>query len=133
MKIFAIRDRIMNYFDAPFVAHTTNQVKGAISNELAKGEKIDWAQAPHHFELYELGEIDDQGNIKVEKQLITSLDSLIRPSVRKRDDGETDTSPTLESSLPIPPRGFDSKGRPEAGTGPGTPQTGAIAPETPPR
>lgn len=98
MKIYAIRDRLIDYFQQPFVGPNDNAVKASLSNHISNPEATDAiAQAPHHFEIWELGEVHEDGHIEPSQKLVCDCSSLIRPSVRTGRAGEprsgTDSSP----------------------------------------
>lgn len=84
MRIYAIRDRMINYYLTPFAAHTDREVQASIATAINNPESLDAiAQAPHHFEIWILGEIDEDGNLKEHKELLATCDSLIRPGLRE--------------------------------------------------
>lgn len=79
MKIYAVRDRMIDYFLTPFAAPNDQEVMASLSNEINRPDNINAiAQAPHHFELYLLGEIDENGTIFPKKELICDCSSLVR-------------------------------------------------------
>lgn len=80
MKIYAVRDRMIDYFLMPFAAPSDNEVMASLSNEINRPDNINAiAQAPHHFELYQLGEIDENGTIFPKKELVCDCSNLVRP------------------------------------------------------
>lgn len=99
MKIYAIRDRLLDYYQQPFIAQDDKPVLGAISNQLHNGNNLDWQNAPHHFEVWRLGQVTQEGFIEQDRELLATLDSLIRPDLRRpnRVPGVTESE--------IPPEG----------------------------
>lgn len=99
---------MLNYFRQPFLAPNDNEVQAAISVQMIKGEQLDWQNAPNHFELYSLGGVDqEEGTIEVDKQLICTLDSLIRPDLRTnpgRGSGEGSPAAPQDPRLSPPQR-----------------------------
>lgn len=99
MRIYAIRDRLLDYFQQPFIAQGDKPVLGAISNQLHNGGNIDWQNAPHHFEIWRLGKVNEEGHIEQDRELIATLDSLVRADLR-----HPNRKPGVEESE-IPPSG----------------------------
>lgn len=84
MKVFAIKDRLIDYFMQPFVAHDEKGVMAAIANVInTEPYKDAISQAPHHFEIWRLGEIDEDGHLHTSKELIAGCESLIRGDQRR--------------------------------------------------
>jgi len=79
---------MIDYFMVPFAAPSENEAMASISHEVNR-EDISAAiqNAPHHFELYSLGEIDDNGIINPKKELICDCSSLVRA---KRQPAESE-------------------------------------------
>lgn len=90
MKIYAIKDRLIEYFQQPFVGPTDKQVQAAISVAINNPEAMNaLSQAPHHFELWQLGEIDEEtGRITPRQELVCDCSVLVRGGVRGADTGE---------------------------------------------
>lgn len=87
MKIYAIRDRLIDYFMQPFFGPDDKNVLASVARLVNQGEVTsDIAQAPHHFEVWTLGYITEEGSIVAEKQFLTDCTSLIRPGVRTRGE-----------------------------------------------
>jgi len=78
VKIYALRDRLLNYFLAPFAAPGDLEVLGSVSNLVANGDTQGLQQAPHHFEVWRLGEVTADGNIVASKELLAGCESLVR-------------------------------------------------------
>lgn len=88
MKIYAVRDRLINYYMNPFAAPDDQNVMAAVSSQISNPEdKSALAQAPHHFEIWSLGELKEDGHIEAKKEWIADCASLIRTGVRKTEPG----------------------------------------------
>jgi len=86
MKIYAIRDRMLDFYLTPFVAEDEPKVVMHSLAELInnKESKHAVAQAPHHFELWTLGEINQEtGGITRTPELVADCASLVRRDVRQ--------------------------------------------------
>lgn len=85
MRIFAIRDRLLDYFMTPFAAPESKAVMASLSNMINNPETADAiAQAPHHYEIWQLGVVNEDGHITAEQTLICDCASLVRERVRAR-------------------------------------------------
>lgn len=82
MKIYAIRDRLLDYYQQPFIAQDDKPVLAAVSNQLHNGANLDWQNAPHHFEIWRLGKVTEEGHLEQNRELLATLDSLIRNDLR---------------------------------------------------
>lgn len=79
MKIYAIYDRMIGYYQQPFIAHNDKHVLAALATTInSEDPQNAIAQAPHQFDLYEIATIEEDLEIKAEKKFITTLDSLNR-------------------------------------------------------
>lgn len=84
MKIYAIRDILLDYFMVPFAAPGDKEVMSAVAIQVNRVEENNAvSQAPQHFELWELAILDEEGRITPTRALVCSLNSLVRGSVRK--------------------------------------------------
>lgn len=88
MKIYALRDRLLNYFLPPFVAPEDNQVKASLANVVNSGDPTGLAQAPQHFELWRLGEVTPEGHVLGGKELLCDCHALIRAEPAKLEPGQ---------------------------------------------
>jgi len=108
MKVFAIKDRLIDYFMQPFVAHDEKGVMAAIANVInTEPYKDAIAQAPHHFEIWRLGEVDENGHLHTSKELIAGCESLIRPPV---DAGRSLESREIAGQVQRTPQGANGAG-----------------------
>lgn len=82
MKIIAIKDRLVDYFQVPMVVHREQDVYAAIAKDLNGEAQSEIAHAPDHFEIWLLGELGEQGVITPRREFLISCNSLIRPGVR---------------------------------------------------
>ncbi|QXP07994.1 MAG: nonstructural protein [Arizlama microvirus] len=126
MKIYAVRDRLLDYYMQPFAGPDDKAVLASIAKIInSQGEQSDIAQAPHHFEVWELGEIDQEGHINPTRKLIADCAALIRPGIRERDvRGRPEDGPTAEIS-----RGKTPSTYPDARAAERPPQAAAPATE----
>lgn len=84
MRIFAVRDRLIDYYMQPFAAPGVKDVLAALANQVNtenQGNAI--YQAPHHFEVWQLGIVSEDGHITPEREFIADLSSLVRAGVRQ--------------------------------------------------
>lgn len=79
MKIFALRDRLIDYFMPPFVAGDDKEVMAMLARVVNGTETVPVATAPHQFELWRLGEIDDRGHVTASRTYICDAAALVRP------------------------------------------------------
>lgn len=106
-KLYAIRDRLLDYYMPPFVGPTDVQVLAAIAESVNNEEnRHALAKTPQHFEVWRLAEINEHdGTVETSKELITDCSSLVRPSVRRDQDDITATGeirPPLSGSRGAP-------------------------------
>lgn len=95
MNIYAVRDRLIDYYQTPFTGPGDNEVKAALARMINHGETTsDIAQAPQHFELWHLGKVTDEGQLIAERYLVCDADSLVRTGVRRSTDGAAAEAPT---------------------------------------
>lgn len=94
-KLYAIRDRLLDYFMQPFAGPGDKAVLAAVAIQInSQGETNAIAQTPQHFEVWRLAEIDEQtGQVGGERELIADCASLVRPNLRQgRDTGAEEIS-----------------------------------------
>lgn len=85
MKIYAIKDRLIDYFMQPFFGPDDKNVFASVARLVNEGELTsDIAQAPHHFEIWRLGEINEEGHIEAKREFLADCSSLIRTGIRQR-------------------------------------------------
>lgn len=98
MRIYAIKDRLIDYFMQPFVGPDDKSVLASVARLVNQGEVTsDIAQAPHQFEVWCLGIVQEDGTLTPERQYLGDCSSLIRSGIRQgrgnqRGDAETATS-----------------------------------------
>jgi len=78
VKLYAVKDRMIDYFMVPFPAPDDNQALAGVAEAVNGERQSAISQAPHHFEVYLLGEIDEHGTIFPKKELICDCSSLVR-------------------------------------------------------
>lgn len=90
MNIYALKDRMIDYFLAPFAAAKDQDVMAAISQRINNVSDQDpLAQAPHHFELWRLGQVTDQGHLEANREFLADCSTLIRPRRQPTESGAT--------------------------------------------
>jgi len=95
VNIYAIRDRLLNYFMRPFVGDGDKQVLAAVAKGVNSEERnVEIAQAPHHFEVWRLATLDEDGHVVVSREFLADCSSLVRASVRETDQ-PTANSPAI--------------------------------------
>lgn len=78
LNIYALRDRLVGYYLQPFCAPDDNNVKAALANIVNQGEKDAISQAPHHFEIWRLGKVTEEGDLVPGKEYVCGCQDLIR-------------------------------------------------------
>lgn len=79
MKLYAIRDRLLDYYQQPFAAHADTDVLAALSRTISNGGDDVIAQAPQHFEIWRLGHVTETGHLDdSDRELLADLSALIR-------------------------------------------------------
>jgi len=118
MKIYALRDRLLDYYMTPFAAPNHNEVLSSIAATINTGETTNAiAQAPHHFEIWHIGTVTE-GHITPTHELVADCASLIRGDIRGggRNNAGRETLARLKG---------ESTGQP--GGDRGSPHTGGAA------
>lgn len=84
MKLYAIRDRLLDYFLQPFTGPGDKEVMGSLATSINTEESTNAIQAaPHHFELWRLAEIEQEtGHVKASHEFLCDCSSLLRGRVR---------------------------------------------------
>lgn len=99
MKIYAIKDRMIDYFMTPFAAPNDNEVMASLSNEINREGNLNAiAAAPHHFEIHCLGEVDDSGNLHAKREFVCDCSNLVRP---RRESTERGTKKDAQVDVEI--------------------------------
>lgn len=97
MNIYALRDRLIGYYLHPFAGASDKEVLAAVATNV-NGRNSDISQAPHHFEIWKLGRVDEEGHIHQERELLAGCDSLVRGDLRKT--GEPGSRPVAPAAPP---------------------------------
>lgn len=102
--IYAIRDRMLDYFQPPVCVHRVQDLMAAIAKGInGEGEaKNELAQAPDHYELWKIGEVDDQGHIRAEREFVSNCSQLIRTGVWQRRPGAGEVAPEVRRGPETP-------------------------------
>lgn len=87
MNLYAIRDRLLNYFLNPFVGPSDKQVLAAIAQTINGDDRHAIQQAPQHFEVWRLAKIEEEtGKVTPAYELLADCTSLIRGGLRRDTD-----------------------------------------------
>jgi len=122
MKIYAIKDRLINYWMQPFVGPSDKAVMAAVANQIngarAQGDFTNaLAQAPHHFELWKIGNVEEDGHLTAERDFIADCSALVRGDIRSgRPGGDSQAQEPATRSA----------GAPAATSGAGGAQDGSL-------
>lgn len=136
MKLYAVRDRLIDYFMTPFAADNDKQVLASLATAINNRENLDAiAKTPHHFEIWRIGEVDEEGHIHARKELLADCSSLIRANLRTdhqdagggRTAGQTANGQSGAPQLSNGPAGASERAiadgaSAEVGPGKGTPR-----------
>jgi len=83
VKIYAVKDRLIDFYQQPWVAPGDKEAMTAIAAAVNNQENMSAiAQAPHHFELWRLGEVDDEGHIAASKEFLGDCSGFVRGNIR---------------------------------------------------
>lgn len=96
MNIYALRDRLIDYYMQPFAGPDHKSVMAAVARTVNQEGMNDIYQAPHHFELWQLGEVTDDGHIVEKRELIADCASFVRAGIRTPGQSQgpgTETNP----------------------------------------
>lgn len=129
MNLYCIRDRMLNYFQDPFTGPSDNMVMASVASAINNPEATSAiAQAPHHFEIWRIAEIDDQANIHSQREFICDCSALLRA------ERGTTGSTRLAAEAATPTRRGQPSGAPStSGTNQSTPQNAASRQNDPPQ
>lgn len=128
MNIYAIKDRLIGYFLVPFAAHTDREVLAAVAATINSETSTDAiSQAPHHFEIWRLAEIDDQGHITPSREFVQDCAGLVRDHIRHQRHNEPRSHQDGETHPRQPMAAPGTDGRPIAYQSP----PGGSTPSTP--
>lgn len=79
MYVYAIRDRMLDFYMCPFPGNSDKEVLASVARLINSGESQDAiAKAPQHFEIWRLCEITETGEINVQRELLADAVSLVR-------------------------------------------------------
>lgn len=113
MKLYAVRDRLIDYYMQPFVGPSDKAVLSSIANVVNGDGNEPIAKKPEHFEVWRLAEIDEQtGQVGGEREFLADASSLLRRSIRP----DTETGPGQGALADSQSRGArkDHRATPEA-------------------
>lgn len=84
MEIYALRDRLIDYFLPPFTTNGVEEALAAAANTVNLGDATSAiTQAPHHFELWQIGTLDKAGHLAPKREFIADCSSLVRGNLRQ--------------------------------------------------
>lgn len=69
---------MIEYYLTPFAAPSDEQASAGIADVVNSDKMSAISQAPHHFELHLLGEMDETGNLHPKRELVCDCSTLIR-------------------------------------------------------
>lgn len=95
---------MLDYFMVPFAAPGDKEVLSAMAQRINlnnTGADTDAIkQAPHHFEIWQLGQIEENGRLTPKLDFLADCSSLVRGGIREGDDRAPGTdrpeNPTAE-------------------------------------
>lgn len=83
MKIYAIRDQMIDYFLQPIIGKDDWNVMASLAELVNGANEHAITQTPKHFELWSLGEIKEDGTVIGQKVFICGCTDLVREGVRE--------------------------------------------------
>lgn len=110
MKMYAVRDRLVDYFLQPFFAPSDAQALSAVAMTVNDQEsKHAITLHPEHFEVWRLAELDENtGQIGGNREFLQDAASLFRGDVWEAGDPRAETIPGAPGGRrepgPIAPR-----------------------------
>lgn len=105
MKIYCTKDILLNVYQQPFAAPADGDVLSAIAQAVNNQENMSAiAQAPHHFQIWKLGEVTEDGHLIPNRELLAEASSLIRPNIRRRPNGGAEALGDAASRSENPPQ-----------------------------
>lgn len=118
MKLYAIRDRLLEYFQRPFIGDTDATVLAAVATAINTEANVDFAKTPTHFEVWTLATINEEtGTVTGAPKFIANCSDL------RRGHGEDRIHRVTADASTAPQGGARPKGSP------GQPGTLNRAPE----
>lgn len=121
---------MLEYYMPPFVGETDRQVMASLAQTVNNpGNMNAIAQTPHHFELHQLADVDeDTGKITPKHEYICDCSTLVRPSVRGAGatGGAESKTPIGRSSSPSAGLSANTSANPRAPANPPQADPGAL-------
>lgn len=98
MKLYAVRDRLLEIFQQPFVAHSDSQVMSSLAKVVNSQEEGNVITAtPGDFELWSLAEIEEEtGRVKADPKFLANCARFVRGSVRGAGPGAVAGDPATD-------------------------------------
>lgn len=112
LKLYAIRDRLVDYFMQPFIAPSDEQVLASVAQLINGKDPHVIKDAAHHFEIWRLAEVDEKtGQVGGDREFLCDCASLIRGDIWKGRITATDEVPSSNGGqrgqAPTSPRPAD--------------------------
>lgn len=129
-SVYAIRDRMLDYFMNHFIAGDNPKViLSSIADTINDGaSKHAISQTPTHFEVWQLATIDEEtGHVKPEPKFIAECASLVRGNIRPEPAGRNETLHGAPGSQQGPTGKTAGNGSANLVTPPNAPQAAADA------
>lgn len=110
--LYSIRDRLLDYFMQPWPADDDKHAMFSVAATINNPESKDGiALAPHHFEVWRLLTLDEEGKVDTDEScgrvLVCDCGSLVRTGIREKDQpGRTPSQGTPHKSPPDAPRSY---------------------------
>lgn len=98
MKLYAVRDRLLEIFQQPFVAHSDSQVMSSLAKVVNSQEEGNVITAtPGDFELWSLADIEEEtGRVKADPKFLANCARFVRGSVRGASTGAIAGDPAMD-------------------------------------
>lgn len=95
MNLYAIRDRLIDYYIEPaFFAPDDKNAMAALSLTVNGDSLHAITQTPHHFEIWRIGRFSGEtGDLVQERELLCECSHLVRGDIRKKPDARTTRHP----------------------------------------
>jgi len=123
---------MLDYFQAPVAVTREQDFLQAVARNI-NGEASELSQAPDHYEVWQIGEIDDQGHITANRQFLANCSSLIRNGVWGRRATGADPAQNLSQPIPMQPGGRPGRAGADPNPHEGTKQTTNLKAPQPPQ
>lgn len=104
MNLYAIRDRLLDYWMTPFAAPDDKAVLSSLSYQLNLESSSAISQAPHHYEIHRIAKVTENSHVIEDREFLCDCASLIRAGVRKEPQpGAAEDNRNLQANRKHPP------------------------------